>query len=73
MGYKIVINADFVKDYQLQSARRIKIAEDVTNCLGWKEKDRIFELVDKNNRVVILVKREDFEKLLKDGTIEIVD
>ncbi len=72
MVYRIVVDADFVRDYQLQSSRRVKIAENITSNLGWKERDRIFELVDEKKKVVILVKRDDFERLLENGTIKIL-
>jgi len=72
MVYRIVVDADFVRDYQLQSSSRVRIAESVTSNLGWKKGDRIFELVDEKKRIVILVKKDDFERLLENGTIKIL-
>lgn len=72
MVYRIVVDADFVRDYQLQSSRRVKIANNVTSNLGWKKGDRIFELVDEKKKVVILVKKDDFERLLENGIIKIL-
>jgi len=72
MGYKIVVNADMVTDYQFQSARRVKIEKNVAQAFGWNEGDRIIELADYNKEIVILIKKEKFEKLLKDKVIEII-
>jgi len=72
MAYNIVINADFVTTYQLQSAKRVRIAQSVIDSLGWKEGDQIFELVDTNKKIVILIKKNDFEKLLKEGSIKMI-
>jgi len=71
MPYRLVVDADLVKSYQLQHLRRIKIAEGVVASLGWREGDIIFELVDREKKVVILVKGEDFGKLLGNGNIEV--
>ena len=73
IAVEIVVDADFIRDYRLQSSRRVKIAENVTSNLGWREGDRIFELVDEKKKVVILVKKDDFERLLRNGIINIVE
>ncbi len=65
---KLVLdNVEVVDVYKLQSARRVKIALEICEKLGWKEGDRIMELVDKEKKVVVLVKREDYEKIVGDG------
>lgn len=72
MVYRIVIEADMVRDYQVQSKRRVKIEDNVAQAFGWNEGDRIIELADYNKGIVILMKKETFEKLLKDKVIEII-
>lgn len=65
---KLVLdNVEVVDMYKLQSARRVKIALEICEKLGWKEGDRIMELVDKEKKVVVLVKREDYEKIVGGG------
>jgi len=62
---KLVLgNVEVVDVYKLQSARRVKIALEICEKLDWKEGDRIMELVDKEKKVVVLVKREDYEKIV---------
>ncbi len=60
---KLELNAKVVNIYRLQSARRVKISLEICEELGWKEGDKIVELVDKDKKVVVLIKREDFEKI----------
>ena len=60
---KLELNAKVVNIYRLQSARRVKISLEICEELGWKEGDKIVELVDKEKKVVVLIKREDFEKI----------
>jgi bifunctional DNA-binding transcriptional regulator/antitoxin component of YhaV-PrlF toxin-antitoxin module len=42
----------------------VKISLEICEKLGWKEGDRIVELVDEEKKAVILIKREDYEKLI---------
>ncbi len=62
---KLELNAKVVNIYRLQSARRVKIAPEVCEELGWKEGDKIVELIDKDKKVVVLIKGEDFEEISK--------
>ncbi len=64
---KLELNAKVVEVYKLQSARRVKISLEICEKLGWKEGDRIVELVDEEKKAVILIKREDYEKLIGGG------
>jgi len=54
-----------IKIYRLQSGRRVRIAEEAIEFLGWKEGDLIVELLDEKMKAVILIRREDYESLTK--------
>ncbi|RLF38480.1 MAG: hypothetical protein DRN00_04045 [Thermoplasmata archaeon] len=72
MPYRLTVDAEFVKSYKLQHLNRIKINRDVAVSLGWEPSSTIvLELVDMERKVVILVKKEDFERLLSSGDLEI--
>lgn len=47
--------------YRIQSGKRVKIAQEAVDLLGLNEGDKLVELLDEEKRVIVLMKREDYE------------
>ena len=72
MPYRITIQGDLAGISKIQSGWRVKIAKSKRNSWSWKEGDDIVQIADDNNEILVVLRKDRFDELVKNGVIQIV-
>jgi hypothetical protein len=72
MGYKVQAKADLGGTSKIHTGWKIKITKDARSSWSWKEGDDVIQLIDSENEILIVVKKDNFDKLIKRGVIQVV-
>lgn len=72
MPYRVTIQGDLAGISKIQSSWRIKITKNKRNSWSWKEGDDIVQIADDSNEILIILRKDRFDDLVKRGVIQVV-
>ncbi len=70
--FRIVVDCDLAGISKIQNGWRIKIARNRRNAWSWREGDEVVQLADDKDEILIILKKDKFDQLVKNGVIKIV-